>query len=155
MFFVVNYMPVRPRSTNKVDLEFLSQGLHDIGAAGMQQRMQDAIDAVSDEYDAIALGYGLCNNGLMNVEARKLPLVIPLAHDCITPISGSRDNYLREFDKEPGTYFKTSGWIERNDSPEELNQISIQRKSGMDFELRRSGRKNMARTMPTSFSKRL
>ena len=97
----------------------------------MQQRIQDAIDAVTDNYEAIALGYALCNNGLMNVVARNRPLIIPRAHDCITLFLGSHKRYMREFENEPGTYFKTSGWIERNDTPE-LAQISIHHKAGMD-----------------------
>lgn len=119
-------------SRNKVDLEFLVKGLHDMGAPLMQARMQEAIDAIGDDYDAIALGYGLCNNGLMNVEARRRPLVIPRAHDCITMFLGSRHRYRTEFDNEPGTYFKTSGWIERTESPDDINQLSIQRQTGMD-----------------------
>ena len=52
------------RSPHQVDLEFLPKGLHDIGCAGMQARLQNAIDAVPpDRFDAITLGYGLCASG--------------------------------------------------------------------------------------------
>jgi hypothetical protein len=39
---------------------------------------------------------------------------------------------MEYFNANPGTYFKTSGWIERSDRPEEINQLSISRQSGMD-----------------------
>lgn len=53
-----------------VDPEFLPKGLHDIGEAGMSQRLQQAIDATDPErYDAILLAYGLCNNGTRGSQA--------------------------------------------------------------------------------------
>jgi hypothetical protein len=63
--------------------------------------------------DAIALGYGLCSNGILGLVARSAPLVIPRAHDCITFFLGSKDSYHRHFHDEPGTYWFTSGWVER------------------------------------------
>ncbi|MGC8667825.1 MAG: DUF1638 domain-containing protein [Chthonomonadales bacterium] len=121
------------RSPNVVDLYFLPKGLHDIGAVPMRDRVQAAIDAVDKHrYDAVLLGYGLCNNGLAGVCARGLPLVLPRAHDCITLFLGSKERYLEYFNANPGVYFKTSGWIERGENPGELSQLSIQRQTGMD-----------------------
>jgi hypothetical protein len=121
-------------SPNQVDIEFLPKGLHDIGAAPMAARMQEAIDRVpKDRYDAVLLGYGLCNNGLVGVAARSLPLVLPRAHDCITLFFGSRRRYDEYFEKNPGTYYKTTGWIERGQDAGELQQISIGHKTGMDL----------------------
>ena len=52
------------RSPHQVDLEFLPKGLHDIGCAGMQARLQGVLNAVPDaQYDAILFGYGLCTRG--------------------------------------------------------------------------------------------
>jgi hypothetical protein len=45
---------------------------------------------------------------------------------------GSGEKYLNFFEKYPGTYFKTTGWIERSENPEELSQLSISRQSGME-----------------------
>lgn len=120
------------RSPHIVDVEFLTKGLHDLGAAPMRERLQAAVDKVGDGYDAILLGYGLCNNGLAGLTARKAPLVLVRAHDCITLFLGSRQRYAEYFVENPGTYFKTSGWIERGENPNELSQLSIQRKNGMD-----------------------
>jgi len=122
------------RSPHTVDVEFLPKGLHDIGTAGMRERLQGVIDSVpSGSCDAILLGYGLCNNGTAGLEARGVPLVLPRAHDCITLFFGSRERYLDYFKDNAGTYFLTTGWVERGEATGELRQISVQRKSGMDM----------------------
>ncbi|MCX7011926.1 MAG: DUF1638 domain-containing protein, partial [Candidatus Sumerlaeota bacterium] len=52
------------RSVNRVDLEFFPKGLHDLGSDKMSARLQEAIDrAKPEQHEAVALGYGLCNNG--------------------------------------------------------------------------------------------
>ena len=121
------------RSLNLINLEFLPKGLHDIGAENMRTRLQETLDNVDEEkYEAVLLGYGLCNNGLTGLSARSIPLVIPRAHDCITLFLGSKERYLDYFHANPGVYFKTTGWIERNQRGE-LKQISIQQATGMDM----------------------
>ena len=121
------------RSVNLVDVEFLPKGLHDIGSAGMLARVAEAVGRVDvSRYDAIALGYGLCNNGIAGLVAPAIPLVIPRAHDCITLFFGSREKYIEYFNANPGTYFMTTGWIERGKDAGELAQQSIYRQCGMD-----------------------
>lgn len=121
------------RSPNFVDVEFLPKGLHDIGSAGMLERLQATLDRVDDtKYDAVLMGYGLCNNGLVGLQTRKLPVVVPRAHDCITMFLGSKEKYLQYFYDNPGVFFMTTGWIERNDRGE-LRQSSVSFKSGMDL----------------------
>jgi len=116
-------------SRNQVDLEFLPKGLHDLGAAPMRAQLQAAVDRVdADRYEAVLLGYALCGNGLAGLEARRLPLIAPRAHDCITLFLGSRTRYLEYFRARPGTYFKTTGWIERG---RQIPQLSIQEKLGV------------------------
>jgi len=122
------------RSTNQLDLAFLPKGLHDIGAQGMVARLQAAVDAADTPgYDALVLGYALCNNGVAGLRARTLPLVIPRGHDCMTLFLGSRRRYEQYFNDNPGTYFLTSGWIERGEATGELRQLSIANQSGMDM----------------------
>jgi hypothetical protein len=122
------------RSPNTVDIEFLPKGLHDIGTATMLARLQEVVDRVEGgKYDAVLLGYGLCNNGIVGLTARTTPLVVPRAHDCITLFLGDRRKYLEYFTSHPGAYFKTTGWIERGDSRGELRQLSIQRRIGLDM----------------------
>ncbi|MBI2432166.1 MAG: DUF1638 domain-containing protein [Candidatus Hydrogenedentes bacterium] len=101
---------------HRVDVEFLLKGLHDVPRQAMLERIQAAIDAVPAEgnYEAILLGYARCNDGVVGLKARNVPLVIPRAHDCITFFFGSRTAYQDYFERHPGTYFLSSGWSERN-----------------------------------------
>ena len=120
------------RSVNQVDIEFLSKGLHDIGQARMSARIAEALAAVdTSQYDAVALGYGLCNNGLVGLVARDVPLVLCRAHDCITLFLGNKQRYLDYFYSHPGVYFKTSGWIERGEGLEQLDVDAIQKATGI------------------------
>ena len=121
------------RSRNQVDFEFLPKGLHDMASAGMLERLQKAVDAVdavdAEHYDAILLGYALCGTGLVGLTARGIPLVLPRGHDCMTLFMGSKERYLDYFINHAGVYFRTTGWLERAQS---LNQLSIQSKNGLD-----------------------
>ncbi len=120
------------RSTNQVDLQFLPKGLHDIGQQGMNRRLTEVLAEVDQSaYDAVLLGYALCSNGIVGLAAGDVPLVIPRGHDCITLFFGSKERYLEYFHANPGTYFKTSGWIERGDQLEQLTSDSIGHKAGM------------------------
>jgi len=122
------------RSINRIDITFLPKGLHDIGQAEMLPRVQEAVDRIERwRYEAVLLGYGLCNYGIVGLTARDIPLVIPRAHDCITLFFGSRQRYQEYFDAHPGTYFETTGWLERGEELGELRQLSIQRQIGMDM----------------------
>jgi hypothetical protein len=115
------------RSPHQVDIGFLPKGLHDIGAPGMMSRLQQEVDAVDpDKYDGVLLGYGLCGNGVVGLQARRIPVVLPRAHDCITLFLGGKERYLEYFNSHPGVYFKTSGWIERGGGVDEISQTAMQ-----------------------------
>ncbi len=105
------------RSALQVDIAFQPKGLHDLPTERMRGTLQQAIDeaAASGHYRAILLGYARCNDGVVGLRAPSIPLVIPKAHDCITLFFGSRRQYQAYFDTHPGTYFHTTGWIERDD----------------------------------------
>lgn len=121
------------RSRNIVDIDFLPKGLHDVGTIKMKRELQQALDRVDESrYDAIVLGYGLCNNGLIGLTAKTIPLVLPRAHDCITLFLGSKERYQEYFFSHPGVYFKTTGWIERGEGNGETNQLSIGLPFGYD-----------------------
>jgi hypothetical protein len=99
-------------SPDLIDLEFLTQGLHDEPRRGTGT-IQARIDAVpAGRYDAILLGYGLCGHLIRGLEARDTALVIPRAHDCITFFLGSKERYAAISAERSGTYFYTSGWLE-------------------------------------------
>lgn len=101
------------RSRNQMEFEFLSQGYHDNPEVGLA-RLQGILDeAEPGRFDAILMGYGLCNNMLSGLVAPAgTRLVIPRAHDCITFFYGSKERYRAEFDACPGTYVYTAGWME-------------------------------------------
>jgi hypothetical protein len=91
----------------------MDKGLHDAGEKIMAETLQRAIDNVNTEkYNAILLAYGLCNYGVKGLRAR-ITMVIPKAHDCITLFLGSKEKYMDYFQNNPGTFFRTSGWLER------------------------------------------
>jgi len=91
-------------SPYQVDLEFLPQGLHDLGAKAMAEKIQGVVDrAPEGACEAILLGYGLCGNGLDGLTARHTRLVLPRAHDCIALLMGSRERYQTYFEGNPGT----------------------------------------------------
>lgn len=109
------------RSPHQVDAQFLSKGLHDLGGKGMRHELQGQIDAASaDRYDAVLMGYALCGNGLHGLEARTVQVVAPRAHDCIALLMGSRARYAEYFNANPGTYFRSTGWLERGQSLQQL-----------------------------------
>ncbi len=112
------------RSPHRIDAQFLPAGVHDQGAENMRHRLQAAIDEADPnpprpKYDAIVLGYALCGNGLAGLRARKVQLVVPRAHDCITLLMGSRSKFQTYFEANPGVYYRSVGWVEHG---EELQQ---------------------------------
>lgn len=124
------------RTHNEVDLEWVTIGLHEAGCRRMQAELQARIDAVdASRFEAVLLGYGLCSNGLVGLMARRIPLVVPRAHDCITLLFGSKERYLAYFHGNPGAYFKSSGWIEQVGRTTELAPLSIARQAGLHASL--------------------
>jgi hypothetical protein len=108
------------RAPHQVDVEFLPKGLHDLGARAMREKLQELIDATSEPYEGVLLGYGLCGTGLAGLEARGLPVIMPRAHDCIALLMGSRHEYQTYFDSHPGTYYRSTGWLERGQGMQQL-----------------------------------
>lgn len=89
----------------------LEIGLHDRPPVmrGVLQEALDELDA-RDDIEAIVLAYGLCGCGTAGLRARRHPLVIPRAHDCITVFLGSKELYARRLAECPGCYHYTPGW---------------------------------------------
>jgi hypothetical protein len=103
------------RGRSIVDFVSLRRGLHS-NADTLRETVQAAIDDTDEEVcDAVALGYGLCSNGIADLRAGGIPLVVPRAHDCITLLLGSKEAYERRFTGRPGTFYYSGGWIERMD----------------------------------------
>ena len=107
------------RSTNVVDVVLMEQGLHDEPdrlRREVQQRLTRTCDIQGRPYDASLLGYGLCSNGTVGLQA-EIPIVIPRGHDCITLLLGSKERYREYFDSHRGTYWYSPGWIEAGKQP--------------------------------------
>lgn len=94
---------------------FLDYGLH-ATPSKLTTAVQEQIDQLGDP-SLILLGYGLCGNGLDGIRAGKHILLVPRADDCIAIFLGSYQDYRREFDSVPGTYYLTKGWLESGSNP--------------------------------------
>src|ERR1044071_4521298 len=122
------------RSSNQVEIEFLPKGWHETGCGRMSQRLQAAVDAVDpSRYQAVLLAYGFCNHGIAGLRARSLPLVAPRAQDCITLLLGGRARFDDYFERHPGTYFQSSGWIEHRRNPAEVRDQSFAEQNGLNW----------------------
>jgi hypothetical protein len=108
------------QSENEIEIHWLPQGLHDVTDT-LRGRLRAALDTFADDIrservkrrpDYIGLGYGLCSNGIIGLESRDIPIVVPRVDDCIALFLGSQKRYLRLFDEMSGTYWLNNGWIE-------------------------------------------
>ena len=130
-------------SPHRVDLEFLPMGLHALGGKPMAAKIQEAVDRTEEGvYQAILLGYGLCGNGLDGLAARHTRLVLPRAHDCIALLMGSHDRYLAYFDGNPGTYYRSTGWLERGQGLQQLTHHTLGFDESLDALVRQYGEDN-------------
>ena len=100
-----------------VDITWLPQGLHETPDQ-LRTTLQTMLSRLEEEWntgwpkhrpDAVALGYGLCSNGVVGLTAGSCPLVIPRTDDCIALFLGSQAQYLEEFSPRPGTFWLNSG----------------------------------------------
>lgn len=100
-------------SPHLVDLSLYEIGLHN-RPGELRGTLQEAIDTVDpDRYDAVVLIYGLCGQATRGLQAQRVPVVIPKAHDCITLFLGDRKRYKMIFEEEPGTYWYSNDYLER------------------------------------------
>jgi hypothetical protein len=95
--------------------EYLDFGLH-LEPKRMKSALQARLEALP-EPSLVLIGYGLCGNGLVGLEAGPHTLVIPRTDDCIAILLGSQEAYLSEFREKPGTYYLTKGWLESEGHP--------------------------------------
>lgn len=113
------------KTESKLDLRMLPSGLHE-QPTRLHQILQDEIDRIEainvslersphtpEVYQAVLLGFGLCNKAVAGLRSTRVPLVIPRAHDCLTLLLGSKEKYRELFDQDPASYWFSSGWIER------------------------------------------
>lgn len=96
-------------------ITFFDYGLHAV-PKNLRQTLQQAIAAI-EQPSLIVLAYGLCGNGLDQLNAGKHFLLIPRTDDCIAILLGSYRAYRREMEREPGTYYLSKGWLEAGTNP--------------------------------------
>jgi Protein of unknown function (DUF1638) len=114
----------RARCECPLDVQYLPFGLHGESALNARDKIQAAVDAAdSSVYDVVLLAYGLCNYGIRGLRARRLPLVLPRAHDCLSLLFGDRRRYREFFQEQPDTYYFTSGWVENRGKGDDLHAI--------------------------------
>ena len=122
-------------SPHTVDVTWIPQGLHDTPDA-LRRILAEALESIYDQVekgllkhkpDYIALGYGLCSNGVVGLAARDIPLVIPRTDDCIALFLGSQKRYLQLFERLNGTYWLNNGWIESSGSVVQERETEQQR----------------------------
>ncbi|HIY08127.1 MAG TPA: DUF1638 domain-containing protein [Firmicutes bacterium] len=108
------------RSAHTVSISWLPQGLHDTPSR-LNQMLRQELDRLEEQQEkrilkhrpqAIVLGYGLCSNGVVGLEAGEVPLIAPRTDDCIGLLLGSQARYLEAFARHPGTYWVSDGWME-------------------------------------------
>lgn len=99
----------------ELEVHFLEYALHRTPDR-LQEMLQRTIDAQTD-CDTVLLGYGLCSNGSCGLGSQDKWLVIPRVHDCISLLLGSRDRYMEEFQRHPGTIYLSKGWIDYGGDP--------------------------------------
>jgi len=98
------------RVAGDLEVEYLEGRLHDYPDR-LRALLNERI-AATPGARTILLAYGRCSNGTAGLVAGPHRLVLPAVDDCIAILLGSRDEYLRQFNGCPGTYYYTRGWIE-------------------------------------------
>ena len=98
-------------ATHIVRQEFFEMGLHD-QPTELRQRLAAAITRAEDDptVRVVVLVYGLCGLALVDLAARRCPLVVARAHDCLTLFLGNKERYAEAMRREPGIYWYAPGW---------------------------------------------
>lgn len=102
-------------------LELMPQGLHN-EPDRLRSELQAVIDRLEIEYPnitAIVFVYGLCSRGLVGLTSKRVQLVLPRAHDCITLLLGSKDRYAEIMADDEPTYWYSIGWNRYGNPPGE------------------------------------
>lgn len=92
---------------DNLDIIWMEAGLHG-EPKDLNRALQEKIDE-SEGYDEVILGYGLCGNALLGIEATHCDILYPKEHDCINAFmcGNCRAQELRR-----DSYFFSRGWLE-------------------------------------------
>ena len=120
------------KNAGEVDIQYLPQNLHRLPHK-LKDILQEAIDRSDQQEEKIILGFGLCSNAVSGIKAPAQGLFIPRVHDCISFYLGSREKYRQLFNKYPGTYYLTRGWMENQKDPLGLMENEYTERVGREF----------------------
>ena len=90
--------------------EYLEFALHE-HPEEMRIRIEDTVNSLKGEVDAVLIGYGICNSLQGIATAVEVPSVLMEGADCIDILLGSQE-YCAEKKMCPGTWFSSPGWAE-------------------------------------------
>ena len=68
--------------------------------------------------------------------------MLPRAHDCIALLLGSRERYQEYFDGNPGTYYRSTGWLERGQGLQQLTHNTMAFDESLEAMIRKYGEDN-------------
>ncbi|MCX6650342.1 MAG: DUF1638 domain-containing protein [Methanomassiliicoccales archaeon] len=94
-----------------VHKEYLEFALH-INVDELRAKVQDKVDALTGQADAVFLGYAVCQSLSGITSKLKVPTVMLEGDDCIAAILGPVE-YERQKRLCGGTWFNTPGWALR------------------------------------------
>jgi len=98
----------------------------------LREIIQQEIDSADpSEFNYVLLGFGLCGNAITGLKARRVPLVIPRAHDCCTLFLGSKEAYARHFGDRPSCRWTSGGYMGTGD--DYLRNSEIHQYLGLDL----------------------
>lgn len=120
-------LPLLPPGMEQHTLEFGLHAYPDRLRRTLQGTIDEAVQRHACDDLAILLGYGLCSQALVGVQARGCRLVLPRVDDCIAIFLGSRAAYRQQSGAEPGTYYLTKGWVEVGETPFSEYQRAVAR----------------------------
>jgi hypothetical protein len=92
---------------------FMEMGLHE-RPDRLRETIQDFVsqqEAKRQDEFTILLAYGLCGQGLSNIQCKKATLVLPKVHDCIPLLLGIKQDVASEHSLNGQTYWQTPGWV--------------------------------------------
>ena len=68
--------------------------------------------------------------------------MLPRAHDCIALLMGSRERYQAYFEGNPGTYYRSTGWLERGKGLQQLTHNTMGFDESLEAMIRKYGEDN-------------